>query len=61
MLQEVARGNLQISMSGDYCGDHAAVKLALNETGENLRSYIHEIAFVLTEIGAGNLNIAITS
>ena len=48
-------------MSGDYCGDHAAVKLALNETVENLRSYIHEIAFVLTEIGAGNLNIAITA
>jgi len=61
VLQEMARGNLQITMEGDYRGDHAAIKLAMNETIENLRSYISEISNVLTEVGDGNLNLAITA
>jgi len=61
VLQEVAKGNLQITMEGDYRGDHAAIKTALNETIENLRSYISEISSVLAEIGEGNLNLAITA
>ncbi len=61
VLQEMARGNLQITMQGDYRGDHAAIKLAMNETIENLRSYISEISNVLTEVGDGNLNLAITA
>lgn len=61
VLQEMARGNLQITMEGDYRGDHAAIKHAMNETIENLRSYIGEISNVLSEIGDGNLNLAITA
>ncbi|MDD3168769.1 MAG: methyl-accepting chemotaxis protein, partial [Eubacteriales bacterium] len=61
VLQEMARGNLQVMMEGDYRGDHAAIKLALNGTIENLRSYINEISKVLSEIGEGNLNLAITA
>lgn len=61
VLQEVAKGNLQITMEGDYRGDHATIKNALNETIENLRSYISEISNVLSEIGEGNLNLAITA
>ncbi|HWQ78611.1 MAG TPA: methyl-accepting chemotaxis protein [Anaerovoracaceae bacterium] len=61
VLQEMARGNLQISMEGDYQGDHAAIKTALNETIRNIRSYVGEISEVLAEIGGGNLNLAITA
>ena len=61
VLQEVAKGNLEITMEGDYRGDHAAIKNALNETIANLRSYIGEISSVVAEIGDGNLNLAITA
>lgn len=61
VLQEMARGNLQITMEGDYRGDHAAIKTALNETIANMRSYVGDISEVLAEISAGNLNMAITA
>ena len=61
VLQEMAKGNLQITMEGNYRGDHAAIKTALNETLGNIRSYVSEISEVLAEISEGNLNLAITA
>ena len=61
VLQEMAKGNLQVRMEGDYLGDHAAVKNALNGTLENLQSYVEEISNVLSEISGGNLDLAITA
>ncbi|HML37663.1 MAG TPA: methyl-accepting chemotaxis protein, partial [Bacillota bacterium] len=61
VLQEMAKGNLQVTMEGEYRGDHAAIKGAMDETIENIRSYISEISSVLAEIGSGNLNLAITA
>ncbi|QOX64044.1 HAMP domain-containing protein [Anoxybacterium hadale] len=61
VLQEMAKGNLQLRVEGDYQGDHAALKNALNETIDNMRSYVSEIAHVLSEISGGNLNQAITA
>ena len=61
VLTEMAKGNLQITMEGEYQGDHAVIKNALNETIESIRSYISEISEVLTEISCGNLNLAITA
>jgi methyl-accepting chemotaxis protein len=40
VLQEIAKGNLQVKMEGEYNGDHAEIKHALNETIENLQSYV---------------------
>ncbi len=56
VLQEMARGNLQVEMKGDYRGDHAAIKTALNETLKNMRSYVSEISKVLAGMGDGNLD-----
>ena len=61
VLQEMARGNLQVTMEGNYRGDHAAIKTAMNETIHNIRSYVGEISEVLAEISEGNLNLAITA
>jgi len=61
VLQEVAKGNLQLKMEGDYQGDYAEIKHALNETIDNLQSYVQEIARVLEGIGAGNLDQHITA
>ena len=51
VLKEVAKGNLQIKMNGDYNGGHAEIKNALNETIENLQSYVGEISRVLADMG----------
>ncbi len=61
VLQEMAKGNLQVTMEGSYLGDHAAIKTAMNDTIKNIRSYVNEISEVLAEIGGGNLDLAITA
>ena len=61
VLDEMANGNLHVSVTGDYKGDHAAIKNALNDTIETLLSYVTEISNTLTEMANGNLVIGITS
>ncbi|WP_227017044.1 methyl-accepting chemotaxis protein [Sinanaerobacter chloroacetimidivorans] len=61
VLKEIAKGNLHVTMDGNYKGDHAEIKDALNDTVKNILSYVSEISNVLSEIGNGNLNIAITA
>jgi len=61
VLEQMAKGNLNVTMDGAYRGDYAAIKNALNETTANMRSYVSEIASVLTELADGNLNLAITA
>lgn len=61
VLQEMAKGKLDIKMDGDYRGDHAVIKNALNGTIDTLGVYIGEISSVLEEIGRGNLNQTITA
>lgn len=60
VLQEMAKGNLQVEVKGDYLGDHSIIKDTLNGTLSNMREYISEITYVLSEISEGNLNLAIT-
>lgn len=56
VLQEMARGNLQVQMAGSYRGDHAEIKEAMNGTLESLRGYVTEISEVLSGISEGNLD-----
>jgi methyl-accepting chemotaxis protein len=55
------QGKLDIQMEGDYQGDYAVIKTTMNDTIQNIRSYIGEISSVLTEVANGNLNLAITA
>lgn len=59
VLGELEKGNLQVSMNGDYKGEHAIIKDALNKTIHNLKNYIDEITYVLTEMADGNLDLTI--
>ena len=59
VLQEIAEGNLQVSVSGSYQGDHAQIKEALNSTIGILQNYINEISAVVTEIANGNMVLEI--
>lgn len=55
VLEEMAKGNLQVSVKGNYKGDHAKIKNALNDTISILSSYVSEISGTLTEMSNGNL------
>lgn len=59
VLEEMAKGNLNISVKGEYKGDHAKIKNALNDTISTLNTYVTEISTVLTEMADGNLNVEI--
>ncbi len=59
VLQEMSKGNLKVSVTGDFKGDHAAIKNALNNTIQTLLGYINEISQALTSIANGNLDIGI--
>lgn len=59
VLAELEKGNLQVSMNGDYKGEHAMIKDALNKTISNLKEYIGEITEVLYQMSEGNMDITI--
>ena len=61
VLEEMAKGNLNVSMEGDYKGDHAIIKESLNGTLEAIKQYIAEISYVLGEMSQGNLDVGITA
>ncbi|MDR3560082.1 MAG: methyl-accepting chemotaxis protein, partial [Negativicutes bacterium] len=61
VLQQMAQGNLQMRVTGDYKGGHAAIKNAMNETLDALSSYVSEISSVLNEMANSNLNLAINN
>jgi methyl-accepting chemotaxis protein len=46
-------------MNGDYKGEHAMIKDALNKTISNLKEYIGEITEVLYQMSEGNMDITI--
>lgn len=59
VLDEMVKGNLGVSVKGNYKGDHAKIKNALNDTISTLSSYVSEISNTLTEMANGNLVIGI--
>ncbi len=61
VLAEMAKGNLGVSVTGEYRGDHALIKEALNGTISTLKGYISEISSVLGEMAKGNLDVSIQS
>ncbi|AFA49064.1 methyl-accepting chemotaxis protein [Acetobacterium woodii] len=61
VLQELAQGNLQIMVRGEYNGDHAKIKKDLNQTIISLEGYVRKITETLEAMGQGKLNQEITS
>ncbi len=56
VLQEIAKGNLNARVKGEYKGDHAEIKNALNITGETIQSYIDEISDILDDMASKDLS-----
>jgi len=61
VLAELEKGNLKVSMNGNYKGEHAIIKDALNKTVSNLKGYIGEITQVLYQMSEGNMDITISN
>lgn len=59
VLSEISRGNLNVSVTGEYQGDHAVIKNSLNDTIATLKGYIEQISQTLGEVADGNLNVRI--
>lgn len=61
VLDQVASGRLDSTVSGDFNGDHAKIKNAINETVGALRSYIDETSAVLGDMANGDFTSEISS
>ncbi|AFA48625.1 methyl-accepting chemotaxis protein [Acetobacterium woodii] len=59
-LKELAQGNLNARMVGNYLGDYTLIKDDMNQTISFLKRYVSEITQTLEEIGNGNLDQDIT-
>lgn len=58
VLEEMAEGNLSTSMKGQYKGDHAKLKKAINTTLELMP--LKEAMHVLEKLSAGDLTVEMT-
>jgi methyl-accepting chemotaxis protein len=55
-LDELAKGNLNITMDGDFKGQHGKIKEDMNRTIDFLKNYVTEITAILQRIGKGDLS-----
>ncbi len=60
VLDEMAKGNMKARVTGDYQGDHAAIKEALNFMGETIGDYLDEIAGNLTKMANKDFTVSIS-
>ncbi|WP_050739413.1 methyl-accepting chemotaxis protein [Acetobacterium bakii] len=61
VLKQLAIGNLNAMMMGDYKGQNGKIKDDMNKTIEFLKSIVQEITIKLQYIGEGDLNQEITT
>ncbi|MEW6574650.1 MAG: MCP four helix bundle domain-containing protein, partial [Bacillota bacterium] len=60
-LKEMAKGNLDVAVTGDYQGDHAIMKNALNTTVEALNEILSQVAVAVDQVAGGSQQIASSS
>lgn len=53
VLGEMSTGNLQIRVSGDYRGDHAAIKDALNHTLDSFDEVLGDVGVAAVQVSGG--------
>ena len=60
-LEEMAQGNLTSKMTGDYKGDHAKIKEALNTTLEALNDILGQVAVAVDQVSTGSQQVSDSS
>ncbi|MDO9493925.1 methyl-accepting chemotaxis protein [Acetobacterium sp.] len=61
VLNELAQGNLNTAMVGDYLGQNGQIKEDMNKTIAFLKQYVHEISETLEKVSNGDFNQEITA
>ena len=61
VLKELAQGDLNIIMEGDFKGQHGQIKEDMNQTIGFLKRYVDDITLTLKSMGEGNLDQEITA
>ncbi len=57
VINEMANGNIDVSVTGDYQGDHAVIKESLNSFTSQLKQIMTDISRVLGEMSDGHLDV----
>lgn len=57
VMSEMSKGNLEVSITGDYKGEFGVLAKSVNSTEDSLKVIVEEISNVLGEISQGNLQI----
>jgi methyl-accepting chemotaxis protein len=60
-LQEMAKGNLDVAVTGDYQGDHAIIKNALNTTIDSVNEILSQVAVAVDQVANGSRQISDSS
>ena len=60
-LKEMANGNLNVLVKGDYQGDHSIIKDALNGTIDATNEILGQVSVAVEQVSAGSREIATSS
>ncbi|MEJ2637210.1 MAG: methyl-accepting chemotaxis protein [Calditrichia bacterium] len=61
VLEELAQGNLTTTVKGDYQGDHAKIKNALNNTIDSLNDILGQVAVAVEQVASGSQQVSDSS
>ncbi|HPG56275.1 MAG TPA: methyl-accepting chemotaxis protein [Candidatus Wallbacteria bacterium] len=57
-LAEMARGNLDVYMKGDYRGDHAIIKESLNKTIDSMNETLAQVTIAVDQVDTGSRQVS---
>ncbi|MEW6171644.1 MAG: methyl-accepting chemotaxis protein [Bacillota bacterium] len=60
-LKEMAKGNLDVAMTGNYKGDHALIKNALNATIDSVNEILSQVSTAVDQVANGSRQISDSS
>lgn len=60
-LEQIANGNLTVEVTGDYKGDHAVIKDALNSTLVSLNDILDNVASAVEQVASGSQQVSDSS
>ena len=60
-LREMAKGNLDVEMKGDYKGDHAVIKENLNATLVSLNDILNQVTIAVDQVTTGARQVSDSS
>jgi methyl-accepting chemotaxis protein len=58
VMQEMARGNLTVSMDGDYKGDYNNIKQSLNTTIVSFNNILNDISSAASQVASGSNQVS---